>query len=99
MDRMRLVFPTVPATIFATLILGFYSLFAPWPVAQAMFAGTLVGYMAYDLTHYYIHHGTPITSYFRSLKSYHVKHHFEHQQLGGYLGAGLGWVGGGDYGW
>ncbi|KAK7115010.1 fatty acid 2-hydroxylase-like [Littorina saxatilis] len=82
MDRKRLVFPTVPATIFATLILGLYGLFAPWPVAQAMFVGTLIGYIVYDLTHYYIHHGTPFTAYFRSLKRYHVKHHFEQQQLG-----------------
>ena len=82
MDRMRLVFPTVPATIFASLIFGLYSLLVPWPVAQAMFAGTLVGYMIYDLTHYYIHHGTPFTAYFRNLKRYHVKHHFEQQQLG-----------------
>lgn len=82
MDRMRLVFPTVPATIFAVAIFSLYSLVGPLPVAQAMFAGTLTGYIAYDLTHYYIHHGSPIPFYFASLKRYHVKHHFENQQLG-----------------
>ncbi|KAK7478204.1 hypothetical protein BaRGS_00030565 [Batillaria attramentaria] len=82
MDRMRLVFPTVPASIFATAIYSAYSLISPPPVAQALFAGTLIGYMAYDLTHYYIHHGSPIPFYFASLKRYHVKHHFETQQLG-----------------
>ncbi|XP_076448819.1 fatty acid 2-hydroxylase-like [Babylonia areolata] len=82
MDRMRLVFPTIPATIFATLIFGLYYLLAPVAVAQALFSGTLIGYMVYDLTHYYIHHGTPMTNYFRSLKRYHVKHHFEQQNLG-----------------
>eukprot|EP00745_Piridium_sociabile_P036599 TRINITY_DN65945_c0_g1_i1.p2 TRINITY_DN65945_c0_g1~~TRINITY_DN65945_c0_g1_i1.p2 ORF type:complete len:159 (-),score=30.49 TRINITY_DN65945_c0_g1_i1:81-557(-) len=82
MDRMRLVFPTIPAFGFATLIFCLYSLVGPVPVAQALFSGTLLGYMGYDLTHYYIHHGTPFIAYFRNLKQYHVKHHFEQQHLG-----------------
>ncbi|KAL8613852.1 hypothetical protein ACOMHN_032842 [Nucella lapillus] len=82
MDRTRLVFPTLPACVLGGLIFGLYGLFCPWPVAQALFTGTVVGYMVYDLTHYYIHHGTPAMAYFADLKRYHVKHHFEHQQLG-----------------
>lgn len=82
MDRMRLVFPPLPASVIGLLIFGCYTLFSPWSVAETLFAGTLVGYMAYDLTHYYVHHGTPTSVYFSNLKRYHVKHHFEHQQLG-----------------
>ncbi|XP_025115850.1 fatty acid 2-hydroxylase-like isoform X2 [Pomacea canaliculata] len=82
MDNMRLVFPPVPASMFAAAIFGTYLLVLPVSVAQAIFAGTILGYMAYDLIHYYIHHATPHSAYFSSLKRYHVKHHFEKQQLG-----------------
>lgn len=84
MDNMRLVFPPVPASLFAAAIFGTYLLVLPVSVAQAIFAGTILGYMAYDLIHYYIHHATPHSAYFSSLKRYHVKHHFEKQQLGKY---------------
>lgn len=82
MDRNRLVFPTVPAVIFGVLIVMVYRVFMPWPAVYALIAGTLIGYMGYDLTHYYIHHGDPIKFYFKSLKKYHIRHHFEQQQLG-----------------
>jgi hypothetical protein len=50
-------------------------------------SGTLVGYIMYDLTHYYLHHGSPTLSnpvgkYFTRMKNYHVRHHFENQLKG-----------------
>ncbi|XP_076470274.1 fatty acid 2-hydroxylase-like [Babylonia areolata] len=82
MDSSRLVFPPVPASVLGGVIFCVYSIFVPRAVAEALFAGTVMGYMAYDLTHYYIHHGSPTSPYFARLKRYHVKHHFQHQQLG-----------------
>ncbi|KAL8194688.1 UNVERIFIED_CONTAM: Fatty acid 2-hydroxylase [Gekko kuhli] len=82
-DASRLVFPPAPA---ALPILGFYvlanSLF-PEAFATTLFAGGLFGYVLYDMTHYYLHYGSPEKgSYLYRLKAYHVKHHFEHQKAG-----------------
>lgn len=82
MDEHRLVFPPAPATILAAIIYCLYRLVAPPVVAQVLFAGTIVGYMCYDLIHYYLHHGTPFLAYFQDLKTYHVKHHYKDQQRG-----------------
>jgi len=39
-------------------------------------AGFLLGYVCYDMTHIYIHHGTPWISHFKEMKKYHNKHHY-----------------------
>ncbi len=53
--------------------------------SDVVLTGSIVGYMCYDLTHYYLHHGTPSFAYFRRLKSYHVKHHFVDYKKGKFL--------------
>jgi len=45
-------------------------------------AGVLTGYILYDMTHYYIHHNKPTSSYWKELKSYHVLHHYKDPKLG-----------------
>ena len=82
MDRSRLVFPIVPAMILGFIVFFVYQSVAPWPVSMAVLSGTTVGYIVYDLIHYYLHHGVPHNGYFRSLKRYHIRHHFDMQQLG-----------------
>jgi hypothetical protein len=37
----------------------------------------VVGYMFYDLTHYYLHHYTPRSEYGKRLKKNHMLHHFK----------------------
>lgn len=45
--------------------------------------GLVIGYVGYDLTHYYLHYGSPKKGgYFDRLRSYHVRHHFESPDLG-----------------
>ncbi|KAH0619453.1 hypothetical protein JD844_000096, partial [Phrynosoma platyrhinos] len=52
-------------------------------VFLGMGAGGLFGYVVYDMMHYYLHYGSPKKgTYLYRLKSYHVKHHFEHQKAG-----------------
>lgn len=34
----------------------------------ALFGGGLLGYVMYDVTHYYLHHGYPSKETFRNLK-------------------------------
>jgi sterol desaturase/sphingolipid hydroxylase (fatty acid hydroxylase superfamily) len=74
-DKYRLVMPpAVSITLFVvfllfwTLTLGEYG----WGVH----AGYVVGYMFYDLTHYYIHHGKPKSKFFKKLRRHHMSHHF-----------------------
>lgn len=45
-------------------------------------AGTLTGYIIYDMTHYFIHHNKPAISYWRNLKDYHILHHYKNPKLG-----------------
>ena len=82
MDKCRLVFPVVPATLLASFVYMFYLLIAPVPVTHSFISGTIIGYLFYDLTHYYLHHGSPSLTYFKDLKTYHVKHHFKTQNKG-----------------
>ncbi|ESO86578.1 hypothetical protein LOTGIDRAFT_195020 [Lottia gigantea] len=82
MDKSKLVFPQLPASFLASQILLIYCLLLPTGTALALFAGTIIGYMFYDLTHYYLHHGTPSLTYYKSLKTYHMKHHFNDHSTG-----------------
>eukprot|EP00058_Branchiostoma_floridae_P008784 XP_002594272.1 hypothetical protein BRAFLDRAFT_65126 [Branchiostoma floridae] len=82
-DPGRLVFPPVPCSVFVTLFYVLYSLLLPRALVHALVSGKLCGYVCYDLTHYYLLHGSPREdSYFHRLKSYHAKHHFVHQETG-----------------
>ncbi|XP_069111790.1 fatty acid 2-hydroxylase-like [Argopecten irradians] len=82
LDKKRLVFPPVPATILGITLYSIYATVIPHAITMSLAAGTVTGYIIYDLTHYFLHHGRPTLPYFQSLKKYHVKHHFENQQLG-----------------
>jgi 4-hydroxysphinganine ceramide fatty acyl 2-hydroxylase len=45
-------------------------------------SGFIMGYVMYDVTHYYIHHNRPAFSYWRTLKDYHILHHYKNPKLG-----------------
>jgi len=82
-DRLRLVFPPVPAMLIAAPIFGLLYLAVlgtaePLENAFAHMAGLLVGYLVYDLSHYYQHHAKPRTRLGRWLKRYHLEHHHKH---------------------
>jgi sterol desaturase/sphingolipid hydroxylase (fatty acid hydroxylase superfamily) len=81
-DRFRLVMP--PAASLA-LCVGFFALYAgaaqllagvvepTW--VYAFFAGKVAGYVNYDMTHYYIHHGRPTSVFYKQLRRHHNNHH------------------------
>lgn len=81
-DRYRLVMPpaasmAVAVVVVATLA-GASALVSPWlepSWTYAYFAGIVLGYMVYDLTHYYIHHAKPNNPIGLALRSHHNKHH------------------------
>lgn len=73
----------MPASLFIVLFYAFLRLLLPEAVAGSVFAGGLLGYVIYDVTHYYLHFGSPHKgSYLYNMKAYHVKHHFTHQKSG-----------------
>lgn len=50
--------------------------------ADLLAAGLLVGYVAYDLVHFWLHHArSPSTEYLRRMKRHHMHHHFRNQRV------------------
>lgn len=75
-DPTRLVMPPLPAVLYA---IGFYFLFKfiAGPVfVYPFFGGFLLGYLAYDYIHYYVHHFQPKNKIGKFLKTYHMQHHY-----------------------
>jgi len=82
MDPLRLVFPPILTAILASGIYSLYSLVMPHPEAVCMIGGGILGYVAYDLTHYALHHWAAHFDYLRKLKTYHLAHHYKNPKLG-----------------
>lgn len=81
MDFDRLVFPPVPALIlafpfwyFGPRVLG-TALGYPWML------GMLIGYLIYDMTHFWIHHAVPKNNFLKMQKRRHVHHHYFQPQV------------------
>ncbi len=81
-DKKRLVMPIALSLSIAVLLLAlFAALFGVW--AWAFSAGFAVGYLAYDMTHYSIHHfKRPQGKWFRNLWKSHLDHHFRDSSRG-----------------
>ncbi|TLN21570.1 fatty acid hydroxylase [bacterium] len=80
--KTRLVMPPV---VSIPMALAFYGLFVlvfsvllrlPLWVAPT-FSGFILGYLAYDLTHYATHHFPMRAGYLKFLKRYHMQHHYK----------------------
>jgi sterol desaturase/sphingolipid hydroxylase (fatty acid hydroxylase superfamily) len=76
MDFDRLVFPPVPALLVgwpfwlsAPRVLGVEAGY-PWLL------GFVAGYLVYDMTHFWIHHGVPRNAFLKAQKRRHVHHHY-----------------------
>lgn len=76
-DKYRLVMPPAVSIsvfwLFFALDTALFGKTYNW----AFQAGLTIGYMAYDLTHYYIHHFNPKSRYGLALKKHHMLHHFK----------------------
>jgi sterol desaturase/sphingolipid hydroxylase (fatty acid hydroxylase superfamily) len=83
-DRTRLVFPPLAGLIVAALIFGALRLAMALPDATAVMAGTIAGYIVYDMAHYYTHHAKPASRVGKFLKRYHLEHH--HREPGRMFG-------------
>ncbi|MED6192848.1 cytochrome P450 [Stylosanthes scabra] len=76
MDHLRLVFPPAAAAILAVPLWNIVRLLSTPTTAPAIFGGFLLGYIMYDCTHYYLHHGQPKSDAPKKLKKYHLNHHY-----------------------
>ncbi|KAH9308448.1 hypothetical protein KI387_036359, partial [Taxus chinensis] len=68
MDGYRLVFPPAATAILLIPFWSLVKLIVPYTAAPAVLGGGLLGYVMYDITHYYLHHGQPSQNLARGLK-------------------------------
>ena len=81
-DSKRLVMPPSVSLPLASL---FFILFNAWmgnAYVLPFFAGFLVGYLFYDITHYAIHHFNMHNKFWLAIKNHHSKHHYQNPGLG-----------------
>jgi len=81
-DPLRLVMPpSVSVPLAAAFVVGFFLLFGT--AAGSVFAsGFLLGYLVYDMTHYYLHHFRPTSRFGRVMRELHMRHHFQDDTRG-----------------
>lgn len=86
--KTRLVMPPAVSVPLAVLVYGLFlgltRLLGAPGLLMPLFAGTLTGYLAYDLIHYATHHAAMRSGVLKFLKRYHMQHHFksENAQFG-----------------
>lgn len=81
-EKSRLVMPPVVsiplAAIFYGLFLGLVGTLLKLPnYVDGIFAGFMLGYVTYDMTHYALHHFSFKGEYFVKLRRHHMAHHFK----------------------
>ncbi|XP_031267355.1 dihydroceramide fatty acyl 2-hydroxylase FAH2-like [Pistacia vera] len=82
MDGLRLVFPPAATAILSVPVWTLFRIISPSSLTPALFGGSLLGYVLYDCTHYYLHHGKLSKGFSKHLKKYHLNHHFRIQNKG-----------------
>ena len=80
-DPGRLVFPILPGVIILSSKLYSYHLLFPSHVANFVFTGLVIGYIIYDMIHYFVHHASSL-GFLENRKIYHQKHHHKNPNKG-----------------
>jgi dihydroceramide fatty acyl 2-hydroxylase len=81
-DPLRLVMPPSASVPLGLVFALAFQLLLPFGAACAVSAGFFAGYLAYDMTHYYVHHVTPRGPVGRKLRELHMRHHFQDDTAG-----------------
>jgi sterol desaturase/sphingolipid hydroxylase (fatty acid hydroxylase superfamily) len=80
--KTRLVMPLMVSIPLAVIFWSLFSLVlsfafgSPWLTGPA-FAGFVIGYVSYDLTHYMLHHVQFKRGFGKFLRTHHMRHHTE----------------------
>lgn len=81
-DAQRLV---MPPSASIPLAAAFYFLFRaifPTYMLDGFFAGFIMGYLFYDMTHYMLHHAKFSNPFWKKLKQHHMLHHYDDSTKG-----------------
>lgn len=81
-DSKRLVMVPSVSLPLAVVFYYLFSLFLAPVNLYAFFPGFLVGYLAYDMTHYAIHHANFKTAFWKKIKQHHMLHHYDDPSKG-----------------
>lgn len=83
-DGTRVVMPPVASLPLALTLWLLTGLVLEGPWRDAAFAGFLMGYLHYDLTHWACHQAKPRSRWMRMLRTHHLRHHHadEHANFG-----------------
>lgn len=82
MDKLRLVMPPL---LFFVLQYPFTKLFwaiLPQNLADAAIAGGFTFYVLYDVMHYSLHHNRFFWDHLKTMKKYHMAHHYKNYESG-----------------
>ena len=81
-DRLRLVMPPSVSIPLATGFFFFFKIFVDAPELYPFFGAFLNGYLVYDMFHYAIHHMQVKGKLWNTLKTHHLKHHYNNPDKG-----------------
>lgn len=89
-DPLRLVMPPLLSGPIMAIALGVTIVLFGWPLTYPVLMGFITGYLAYDMTHYYLHHAEPKTRLGIAMRRAHMLHHFRDPARG--FGVSVPWL-------
>ena len=81
-DSKRLVMPPSVSIPLAVIFYFIFRLIFGGSLMLPFFAGFILGYLIYDITHYAIHHFNMHSKFWLSIKNHHMLHHFQEDNKG-----------------
>jgi sterol desaturase/sphingolipid hydroxylase (fatty acid hydroxylase superfamily) len=75
-DSRRLVMPPSVSVPLAILFYFIFTLLLGYINVTSFFVGFILGYLAYDMTHYAVHHFNMHNRFWLAIKNHHMKHHY-----------------------
>ena len=88
-DPLRLVMPVLLSGPIMLIAYAVVRLLFGLPLGYPVLMGFIIGYLAYDMVHYYVHHGEPKTRLGLALRRLHMLHHFRDSTRG--FGVSVPW--------
>jgi sterol desaturase/sphingolipid hydroxylase (fatty acid hydroxylase superfamily) len=81
-DSRRLVMPPSVSIPLATLFFFLFEFLIGDISVMPFFAGFLIGYLFYDISHYAVHHFNMHSKFWLAIKNHHIKHHYQDPDKG-----------------
>jgi dihydroceramide fatty acyl 2-hydroxylase len=88
-DPLRLVMPALLSGPIMIIAYGVVRLVFGLPLGYPVLMGFILGYISYDMVHYYVHHAEPKTRLGLTLRRLHLLHHFRDPTRG--FGVSVPW--------